>query len=283
MYNEGVYGGIKMKMDSIKMKRELESRLASDDVLFKYDRKQDQLRIEHKTIGKGITISLGGIVAKWHSEKEKAIDEVVYYVEQGLKAMTDTVQLTDHEKKIFPVIRSTSFPTEAEEGVAFLTEDHTAETKIYYAYDMGTTYRLIDARIMEKEGWQASRIKEIALFNVRSLKTTLKEDHVAGNTFYFLNSNDGYDASRILNKGFLNEMQKKITGTMVLAVPHQDVLIIADIQNNTGYDVLAQMAMSFFASGRVPITALSFLYEDGELEPIFILGKTGNKDDKGSR
>jgi uncharacterized protein YtpQ (UPF0354 family) len=36
---------------------------------------------------------------------------------------------------------------------------------------------------------------------------------------------------------------------------------------------LAQMAMSFFANGRVPITALSFLYEDGELEPIFILGK----------
>jgi uncharacterized protein YtpQ (UPF0354 family) len=59
----------------------------------------------------------------------------------------------------------------------------------------------------------------------------------------------------------------------VLAVPHSDVLIIADIRNNTGYDVLAQMAMSFFTSGRVPITALSFLYENGELEPIFILGK----------
>jgi uncharacterized protein YtpQ (UPF0354 family) len=280
---EECYGGINMKMDSMKMKRELESRLAGDDRLITYDREKDQLRIENKIIGKGITISLGGIVAKWHTEKESAIDEVIYYVEEGLRAMTDTVQLTDHEKKIFPVIRSTSFPLEAEEGIAFLTDEHTAETKIYYAYDMGTTYRLLDSRIMEKEGWQANRIKEIALFNVRSLKTTLKEDQVAGNTFYFLNSNDGYDASRILNKGFLNDMKKKITGTMVLAVPHQDVLIIADIQNNSGYDILAQMAMSFFASGRVPITALSFLYEDGELEPIFILGKTGNKDGKGSR
>ena len=278
-----MYGGINMKMDSMKMKRELESRLAGDDRLITYDREKDQLRIENKTIGKGITIALAGIVSKWYSEKEKAIDEVVYYVEEGLRAMTDTVQLTDHEKKIFPVIRSTSFPLEAEEGIAFLTDEHTAETKIYYAYDMGTTYRLIDSRIMEKEGWQANRIKEIALFNVRSLKTILKEDQVAGNTFYFLNSNDGYDASRILNKGFLNDMKKKITGTMVLAVPHQDVLIIADIQNNSGYDVLAQMAMSFFASGRVPITALSFMYEDGELEPIFILGKTRNTDGKGSR
>jgi len=33
------------------------------------------------------------------------------------------------------------------------------------------------------------------------------------------------------------------------------------------------MTMSFFANGRVPITALSFIYENQELEPIFILGK----------
>jgi uncharacterized protein YtpQ (UPF0354 family) len=262
-----------MKMDSNKMVRELKSRLTREDRVLTYDRKKDQLRIESKLTGKGITISIGGVVSKWHNEKEKAIDEIVYYVDEGLRAMEDNVQLTDHEKKIFPVIRSSSFPKEAEEGVPFLIDDHTAETKIYYAYDMGTTYRLIDKKIIEKEGWKPERIREIALFNVRSLSTTVKEDHVAGNIFYFLNTNDGYDASRILNKGFLNEMEKKISGTMVVAVPHQDVLIIADVRNNRGYDVMAQMAMSFFASGRVPITALSFLYENGELEPIFILGK----------
>ncbi|WP_284036172.1 DUF1444 domain-containing protein [Neobacillus sp. 114] len=262
-----------MKMDSKKMKRELESRLDKEDRVVTYDRDKDQLRIESKRTGKGITVALAGIVAKWHDEKDKAIDEVVYYVEEGLRAMEETIQLTDHEKKIFPVIRSSSFPKEAEEGVPFLIDEHTAETKIYYAYDMGKTYRLIDSSIMQKEGWDPLRIKEIALFNARSLTTTVKEDQVAGNIFYFLNTNDGYDASRILNKGFLNDMEKRITGTMVVAVPHQDVLIIADIRNDRGYDVMAQMAMSFFASGRVPITALSFLYEKGELEPIFILGK----------
>jgi uncharacterized protein YtpQ (UPF0354 family) len=81
-----------------------------------------------------------------------------------------------------------------------------------------------------------------------------------------------------LNQAFLKEMEEKISGTMVLAVPHQDVLIIADVQNDTGYDILAQMAMSFFSSGRVPITALSFLYENSELEPIFILGKNRKKE-----
>ncbi|WP_245243678.1 DUF1444 family protein, partial [Mesobacillus selenatarsenatis] len=164
--------------------------------------------------------------------------------------------------------------SEAEEGVPFLYDDHTAETRIYYALDLGTTYRLIDSKLLKKEGWSADQVRETALFNVRSLSVKLKEDRVAENTFYFLNSNDGYDASRILNTSFLNEMKKRMKGTMAVAVPHQDVLIIADVENNTGYDILAQMTMSFFASGRVPITALSFLYEDGELEPVFILGKT---------
>ncbi|MBT2692936.1 DUF1444 domain-containing protein [Bacillus sp. ISL-55] len=263
-----------MKMDSRKMRKELEDRLQHPDRTFSYDREKDQLRIENKNTGRGITIAIPGIVAKWQDHKEKAIDEVVYYVTEGLNAMESQVELSGKEKNIFPVIRSTSFPSEAEEGVPFLYDDHTAETRIYYALDLGTTYRLIDSKLLKKEGWSAGQVRETALFNVRSLSVKLKEDRVADNTFYFLNSNDGYDASRILNTSFLNEMKKKMKGTMTVAVPHQDVLIIADVENNTGYDILAQMTMSFFASGRVPITALSFLYEEGELEPIFILGKT---------
>ncbi|HAQ06260.1 MAG TPA: DUF1444 domain-containing protein [Bacillus bacterium] len=263
-----------MILDSRKMRKELEDRLKHPERSFVYDREKDQLRIENTVTGRGITVALPGIIAKWHDHKEKAIEEVVYYVTEGLAAMGSKVELSGKEKNIFPVIRSTSFPAEADEGVPFLYDAHTAETRIYYALDLGNTYRLIDSKLLQKEGWSANQIRETALFNVRSLSIKLKEDRVADNTFYFLNSNDGYDASRILNTSFLNEMKKRMKGDMAIAVPHQDVLIIADIENNAGYDILAQMTMSFFASGRVPITALSFLYENGELEPIFILGKT---------
>ncbi|WP_066399471.1 DUF1444 domain-containing protein [Cytobacillus eiseniae] len=264
-------------MDSIKMKKELEKRLAHSNRSFLFDKKKDELRIENKQTGKGITISLPGIIAKWEIQKDQAIEEVVYYVEEGLNAMDADSQLSGHEKNIFPVIRSTSFPSESEEGVSFLFDDHTAETRIYYALDLGTTYRLIDRRLMEKEGWVPERIREIALFNIRSLSTEMKSDVVAGNTFYFLNKNDGYDASRILNEPFIKKMEHEMKGSMAIAVPHQDVLIIADIMNEIGYDILAELTMSFFTSGRVPITSLSFLYENGEFEPIFILGKNQNK------
>lgn len=266
-----------MKMDSTKMRKELEKRLQHPERSFSFDRKNDQLRIENKETGKGITISLPGIIGKWQEQGEKAMDAVVFYVEEGLKAMNEQLKLSGQEKKIFPVIRSTSFPTVTNEGMELVFDEHTAETRIYYALDSGQTYRLMDKTLLEKEGWGQERVKEIALFNLRSLSTTMKADTVAENTFYFLNKNDGYDASRILNEAFLKEMKQKISGKMAVAVPHQDVLIIADIQNDTGYDILAQMTFNFFADGRVPITALSFLYEDGRLEPIFIMGKNKKK------
>jgi uncharacterized protein YtpQ (UPF0354 family) len=262
-----------MKMTSKKMKEQLEKRLSRPQWKILYNKEKDTLRVEHMETGKGVTVSLPGIIAKWEEQKEAAIDEVVYYIEQSLQVMNETHSLTGKEKQIFPVIRSTSFPTESKDGNKLIYDDHTAETRIYYAVDLGTTYRLIDESILKKENWTHTQIKEAALFNVRSLDTPVKEDKVAGNIFYFINTNDGYDASRILNQSLLKQFSKKIKGTMALAVPHQDVLIIVDIQNETGYDILAQLTMSFFANGRVPITALSFLYEDGELEPIFILGK----------
>ena len=266
-----------MKMTSRKLVEILKKQLSHPNWKFHFDREKDSLRIEDNDTKKGVSLSLPGIIAKWETENQRAIDEVAYYVQEALKAMKNNQELTGKEKSIFPVIRSTSFPTESNEGVALVCTEHTAETRIYYALDLGNTYRLIDENMMQKEKWNVDQIREIASFNIRSLKTSVKEDHVAGNVFYFLNANDGYDASRILNESLLHSFKEKIVGTMAVAVPHQDVLIIVDIQNETGYDILAQLAMSFFASGRVPITALSFLYEDNELEPIFILGKNKPK------
>jgi uncharacterized protein YtpQ (UPF0354 family) len=261
-------------MDSRQMYETIKKRLGGHPHwTFRFDAKQDAMRIEDERTKKGVTISLPGVIAKWHDQKDEAVREIVYYVEQTLKTMEEAAALSGNERNIYPVIRSTSFPTETKEGVPLVHDSHTAETRIYYALDLGKTYRLIDEQMLKAERWSAERVKEIARFNVRSLPTPVKEDRVADNVFYFVNTNDGYDASRLLNEAFLAEMKARIDGTMALAVPHQDVLIIADLRNEVGYDVLAQMTMSFFAGGRVPITALSFLYENGTLEPIFILGK----------
>jgi uncharacterized protein YtpQ (UPF0354 family) len=256
-------------MKPFELKRLLEERFNDDSRTFQYDREKEQLRIENCVSGKGITLSLAGLASKHETQGQALLDEVFHYVEEGLKGMDGEEPLTELEKSIFPVIRSGSFPSE-QDGQKLIYDTHTAETRIYYALDLGTSYKLLTEETLKKKGLQKEQVKQIAQFNVRSLKIEYKEDTVAGNTFYFINHNDGYDASRILNQQFLAKMEEKIEGEFALAVPHQDVLILADIKNANGYDVLAQMTMHFFTIGNVPITGLPFLYEAGKIEPIFI-------------
>ncbi len=241
---------------------------------FEFDKKHDKLRLNHKKLGKGMELSLPGIIAKYSEKQELAINEVVYTIEQTFTAMEQEMeQGFQTTTQIYPVIRATSYPQASKEGHAFITTEHTAETRIFYALDLGKTYRFIDESMLEALQLTIEQIREMARFSVKQLPTVYKKDEVAGNFFYFVNANDGYDASRILNESFLKDMRAEIEGDMTVSVPHQDVLILGDIRNETGYDVLAQMTMHFFTVGTVPITSLSFIYEDGDLEPIFILAK----------
>ena len=209
------------------------------------------------------------------------MQDTLYYITEGLELLNKKLKLKGNEKNILPVIRSTSFPTDTEDGRKLIHTDHTAETRVFYALDMGNSYSFIDEKVLEENGMTFKEIEEVAMFNVRSLSSEFKKDVVADNIFYFLHTDDGYDASRILNESLLKEMASKVEGELAVATPHQDVLLFADIRNETGFDVLGQMTFQFFSEGRVPITALPFIYkDDGKLEPIFILAQKKPKTNK---
>lgn len=262
-----------MTMKTIELKKILEKRLASPDYRTSYNRDKDTFRIEWKESRQGITVKLPNVIAKYKERGEEAIDELEDHLTEALRIMNKEHTLTGMEKSIFPVIRSTSFPEETKSGDKLVVKEHTAETRIYYALDLGKSYRLIDETLLKEQNWTEERIDEIATFNIRSLPCDYKTDHVQDNDFYFIATQDGYDASRILNEVFLEEMSVNAEGELAIATPHQDVLILADIKNKIGYDILAQMTMKFFAEGRIPITSLPFIYEDKKLEPVFILAK----------
>lgn len=264
-------------MNVFQMRDKLKDRLNHLDVKFSFNRDEETLRIYRSDNGQGVTIKLQSIVAKYNDDQKNIIDEIVYYVEEAIQQMGREPIKSIDDIKVMPVMRAPSFSKENKEGHALVIDSHTAETNIYYALDLGKSYRLITEPMLEELNISRQQLKEMALFNVRKLENSYKTDEVKGNIFYFVNTNDGYDASRILNTAFLNEMEAQCTGEMLVAVPHQDVLIIADIRNKTGYDVMAHLTMEFFTNGLVPITSLSFGYEKDHLEPIFILGKNNKQ------
>jgi uncharacterized protein YtpQ (UPF0354 family) len=259
-----------MNVDSKFIKERLECMLGREQFEFCLDVEKHTLRIEERNSKQGVTLYLAGIIAKYEKKKDTAIDEVVYYVRESLHAKkADKNQL--HLNSIFPVIRATSFPTKNKQGEPLFIQPHTAETNIFYVTDLGNTYRLLSKK--DLKAWHEHEVIESSLNNLCNLPLIEKIDKVSGNIFYFCRTNDGYDASRVLQTSLLNDYRKKIKGDMIVSIPHQDVLIVADIQNQIGYTVNAEMTMSFFTNGFVPITSMSFLYENEQLEPIFVLGK----------
>ena len=60
------------------------------------------------------------------------------------------------------------------EGHRFIIEKHT-KTNIYYALDLGKSYRLIDESMLESLGLTEQQVKEMSLFNIRKLKMNIKQ------------------------------------------------------------------------------------------------------------
>ncbi|MHC5251911.1 DUF1444 domain-containing protein [Listeria kieliensis] len=263
-------------MTSIVMKAKLEERLEKANRSFSFDHEKDRLTVREG--GKLVTLSLPQVIARFEEEGEEAIQKVIYYVNEGLHASLSKPDLKASLEAVYPVIRSSSFPKETKTGEKFLVREHTAETSIYFVIDQEKAYHFITEKMLQDAGISADALAEKALAHLASLPVSYHQDRVSENDFYFVRMNDGYDASRILNEPFLAEMRAKLTGEMIVAVPHADVLILADIQNETGFDVMAHMAMQFFAEGVVPITTLPFVYNDGKLEPIFIMAKNRPKE-----
>jgi len=155
------------------MRDKLKARLIHLNVDFKFDREEETLRIYRTDNHKGVTIKLNAIVAKYEEQKDKIIDEIVYYVEEAIAQMGDHSLEKMENIKIMPVVRATSFDKKTKEGHSFIYSEHTAETNIYYALDLGKSYRLIDESMLKTLNMTEQQIKEVSLFNVRKLKNNL--------------------------------------------------------------------------------------------------------------
>lgn len=235
------------------------------------DRKEEKMTVKH-IHGGSVVVALRTLLAKANEQDNlNNIDEAVYYITTSLTARAKDETVTINLSQIYPVIRATSFPKMTKQDVAFVVTAHTAETMIYYALDLGNTYRLVDEKLLQQSNITKEQLHEAAITNLKQLPVSLAKDEVVSNHFYFVNNKDGYDAARVLNDEWLNQLVATFTGEAIMAIPHQDTLIIGDIVNEAGYDIMSKMAIHYFTEGLVPITSMTFNYEENKITPLFIL------------
>lgn len=175
-----------------------------------------------------------------------------------------------HEQKVYPVLRHASMISKYPDR--WVVTAHTADTSVLYALDQGEGYALIENRMLQEAGWTSEQLHTYAMENLQKLPFSVKTQEVAGNRIHFISPTDGYAASRILLDSFLAEMdQKKQGDALGVAIPHQDVLIVADMAGDAGAHLLARLTYDFASKGQVPISVLPFYWEDGELTPFLVV------------
>ena len=206
------------------------------------------------------------------SKSDKKIEEFVYYIVGNFNAQKklsiDDVTEDELLENIYPVVRASSFNKDNEKNL--VSFDHTNETRIYLAYDFKDGYKLLDGSFLSRFSKTEEEFLDFAKDNLEKLPLKYNMDEVAGNKFYFLNAKDGYDGARVFDKNVLNYFHDKIGSSFYVGLPHQDTLIIADVQNKQGLEILQKMMVHFFTEGLVPITTITFKYDGKELESYFI-------------
>lgn len=262
------------------------------------EKEHNVLAISHKNnVDKGLQVGLEDIFRQIEEQPENAsaiIQDLVQRVAAALKSVVSEHTLVGNEDNIYPVLRNASVspsgsPDPDPDAHSDLASDahpdpdahpdrasltyphhpHTAESTIYYALDLGTSYILIHSGLLEEADWSEAELHRHAMENLAKMDSTPKIDYVGDNVFYFVSPGDGYAASRVLNKSLIEWMKRKTKGELGVAIPHQDCLIFADIRDDLGYKALAQITMDFHVRGDVPISSLPYLFdEDEELEPF---------------
>ncbi|MGX7112584.1 DUF1444 family protein [Gemella cuniculi] len=205
-------------------------------------------------------------------KSDKKVEEFIYYIVQNFKAqdgvILDNITKEDLVDNIYPIVRSSGFDKDNKNSL--IKYEHTNETNVYLAYDFKNGYKLLNEELIKPFGLGYEELFSLAKLNLEKLPLKYNLDEVAGNKFYFLNAKDGYDGARILDKKLLDYFYNKIGSDYYMGLPHQDTLIIADIKNKKGLEILQKMMVHFFTEGLVPITTITFKYNGKDIESYFI-------------
>lgn len=190
------------------------------------------------------------------------------------KQKKSSVTISGQQNRVYPVIRHASLVQKQPQR--WVSKPHTADTAVLYALDLGEGYLLIEPHMLTEAGWTPEELHQQAMDSLKQLPFSVKSQSVGENLIHFISPPDGYAASRILLDDLLSDFDERKRGDALgVAIPHQDVLIVADMVGETGAHLLARLTYDFASKGEVPISLLPFYWEDGELTPFLVVSHDG--------
>ncbi|NJN16015.1 MAG: DUF1444 family protein [Oscillochloris sp.] len=226
---------------------EMEARLRAAEGITVHQR--DGLTLRLKVGGTELQVNLENFF-RAYSQQPAAIDLVAETLLNSLRSYDGSRTATSFaslRERVFPMLKPIAFLASIRDrGLPMVVyRPFLADLIITYVIDEPTSVSYINEDHLER--WQISEVdlREQAITNLK-LRTDERGNYtVAGEgaqRLVVFNTQDGFDATRLLVTSMLAELQVQFPGTMVIGVPNRDFLVaFSDADETIASSVAAQI------------------------------------------
>ena len=264
-------GGAAVPMTPEQFAVYMEKRLTLHDEIEVLGREGLELRLR---VGGADTVANLANVYAAYSRDPSQLDIVVQNfvaVVRGItpdRSATDFAELAD---RIYPMLKPIALLAEvSERRLPMLAyREFLAELIITYVIDEGRSVAFVTEEHLERWGISAQDLHEQALANLRE-RTLQQVDYATlgegEQRLFIFNSNDGYDATRLLLADVLAEWAGQLPGNIVIGIPNRDFLIAFSDANPDILQSVAQQIQADAARLENGLTDQLFTLAGGEIK-----------------
>ncbi len=247
----------------------LEKRLGlHDQVLEVVAREGTTLRL--RVNGREVAINVANFYDAYRSQPGQ-LDTIVQTMVRVLTSELPERSEQSYEAlspRIFPMLKPIAMlATVRERNLPMIVyRDFLADLMITYVIDEPRSVTFINEQHLEQWGVSAQDLHELALGNLRQ-RTVERVDYVTTGEgeqrLFIFNSQDGYDATRLLLSEILAEWARLLPGRIVIGIPNRDFLVAFSDANDEILRSVAMQVQADAAGREYGLTDQLFTFEGG--------------------
>ncbi|HEU4325082.1 MAG TPA: DUF5688 family protein [Roseiflexaceae bacterium] len=247
----------------------LEKRLGlHDQVLEVVGREGTTLRL--RVNGREVAINVANFYEAYRSQPGQ-LDTIVQTMVRVLTSELPERSEQSYEAlspRIFPMLKPIAMlATVRERNLPMIVyRDFLADLMITYVVNEPRSVTFINEQHLEQWGVSAQDLHEQALENLRR-RTVGQVDYVTTGEgeqrLFIFNSQDGYDATRLLLSEILAEWARQLPGRIVIGIPNRDFLVAFSDANDEILRSVAMQVQADAAGREYGLTDQLFTFEGG--------------------
>jgi uncharacterized protein YtpQ (UPF0354 family) len=204
-----------------------------------------------------------------HDPTSKA-DVLARYVKANLNSVRDINERVD-VSRVVPIIKDRPWLDEIAKTVAdrenkkpfeLVYEELNPDLVIVYAQDSPENIRYLVPKDLEDAKIKKTELRSLACTNLQRMLPEVQSE--GANGFYMLTAGSDYNPSLLLLDHVWKDMQSKVKGDVLVAVPCREILIVTGSQTPNAPANLKKIASKAYAGSAYRITDKLFIYRNGK-------------------